>query len=226
MRFVKILPAFAAVISLSATVTPASAAQVTLCGDNICYEFDDAQSGISSFGNPIISGDALIWLVPQFRAESLDGAGLDTASDSFVIDSVYSLTGEAIQYVGIVEQGDYEITNGDRVSAELTLDVQDNDTLMTGSVSELFTANGDSGGLQEWQISAFHNPMMHFGTATDIQLTVTDILEAETDAAGEAAWIQKKIQIAATTVVPIPAAAWLFMSALGLIVLRGRQTAK
>lgn len=223
MRFVKVLPVFAAAISLSAMVTPASAAQVTLCGDTICYEFDDAQSGISSFGNPILSGDALIWLVPNFRAESLDGAGLDTAQDSFVIDSVYSINGDAIQYIGIVEQGDYEITNGDRVSAELELDLQDNDTLMTGNVTDSFAANGDSGGLQEWQISAFHNPFMHFGTATDISLTITDILEAETDASGEAAWIQKTIQIAATIAVPVPAAAWLFMSALGLIGLRRRR---
>ena len=56
---------------------------------------------------------------------------------------------------------------------------------------------------------------MYFSDATDVMVTITDILEAETDAAGEQAWIQKKITLAATTVVPVPAAIWLFISALG-----------
>lgn len=216
MRSGNFILAVAGAIGLAAAVAPVSAATVTQCGPNICYQYDDAQSGMASFGNPSVTGDALVFLVPNFRAESLDGAGLDQALDSFVIDSVYALNGEALAYVGITEFGDYEITNGDRVSAALDLYLEDNDTSESGTVSDLFAASGDSAGLQTWQISAYHNPSMYFSTAEDVMITITDTLEAETDATGEAAWIQKKISLVATTVVPIPAAVWLFGSALGL----------
>ena len=139
MRITKFLVAVAGAFGLSGFLAPVQAATVTQCGLMMCYEYDDAQSGISSFGNPFLSGDALVFLVPNFRAESTDGAGLDQAIDSFVIDRVYALSGEAINYVGITEFGDYQITNGDRVSAELELDLEDNVTGETGSVSDLFT---------------------------------------------------------------------------------------
>jgi len=223
MRLAKFFIPMMGMFGAAVVVAPASAATVTQCGPNICYQYEDAQSGIASFGNPSLTGDALVFLVPNFRAESLDGAGLDQAIDSFVLDSVYAMNGDSIAYVGIVEFGDYEITNGDRVSAQLDLLIEDNDSTDSDMVSALFTSSGDSGGLQTWQIDAYHNPAMHFSTAEDLKVTITDILEADTDAAGEAAWIQKKITLAATTVVPLPAAAWLFISALGVAGLRRRR---
>jgi len=141
----------------------------------------------------------------------------DQAQASFVIDSVYALNGMALQYIGITEFGDYEIDGGDGVSAQLDLDLEDNNSLQVDSVTDLFTATGDSGGLQTWQISAFYNPAMHFDSGTDIEVTITDTLEAETSAVGEDAWIQKKITLAAPTVVPLPAAASLFLSGLGAL---------
>lgn len=194
------------------------AAPVTQCGPSICYAYDNAQSGVASFGNPLLVGDSLVFLVPNFRAESVGGAGLDQAIDSFVFDSVYSVSGDAIQYIGITEFGDYEVTNGDRVSAQLDIDVMDNGSLESGTVTELFSYSGGTSGLTTWDLNGYYNPDMNFsGSANNLKVTITDILEAETNAAGEVAWIQKKVQLAATTVVPVPAAIWLFVSALGLL---------
>jgi hypothetical protein len=46
---------------------------------------------------------------------------------------------------------------------------------------------------------------------------VTNLLEAQTDALGETAWIQKKLKIQAVTAVPLPAGVWLMISALGAL---------
>ena len=221
----RILAGLAVVSAAFSLTAPAQAAPTTLCGPNICYDYDDAQAGISFFGSPSLSGDALIFLAPNFRAQSTDGAsgGFDQAQASFVIDSVYALNGMALQYVGITEFGDYEIDVGDGVSAALDLDLVDNTSLESGMVSDLFTATGDSGGLQTWQIGAYYHPAMYFGPGMDVGLTITDTLTAETSEVGEDAWIQKKITLGVTTVVPLPAAAWLFLSGLGALgVLRRR----
>ncbi len=76
MRKLELAAGLAGLAGLLAAALPAQAASVTLCGPNVCYEYDDAQSGATSFGTPTLSGDALVFLVPNFRAESLDGEGL------------------------------------------------------------------------------------------------------------------------------------------------------
>jgi hypothetical protein len=55
--------------------------------------------------------------------------------------------------------------------------------------------------------------------SNNVNLTVTNTLEAETNAIGESAWIQKKLRIQAvtTTAVPLPAGAWLMISAFGAL---------
>jgi hypothetical protein len=208
-------------VGLFAFAGAIQAATVTQCGTNICYEYDDAQLGAGLFGLPTLSGDSLIFLSPMFRAESIDGAGLDTASATFVIDRVYSLDDMDIMDIFLYESGDYRIINGDSVSAELILDIENNNSSESGSVSELFTATGDSGGQQEWSIQDGFDPSSEFASASnDVKVSITDILTADSDAFGETAWIQKKLTLTAATVVPIPAAAWLFVSALGLLVWR------
>ena len=197
----------------------AQAELVNQCGPNICYEYDDAQTGEALFGLPTLSGDALIFLSPMFRAESLNGAGLDTASATFVIDSVYSLNGGDIMDLFIYESGDYDIINGGNVSAELILDVENNNSgsTETGSVGDIVTASGDAGGQQEWNLQSSFDPHSVFSDpSNDVKVSITDILIADT-AGAESAWIQKKLTLSAASVVPIPGAVWLFGSGLGLL---------
>jgi hypothetical protein len=158
----------------------------------------------------------LRFLPQNFRTQSDDGEGLTSATASFFFDNVYSLSGEAIDEIMVSEFGDYEITNGDRVSDELTLDAVNNLGAGAASESELFNATGGTTGLQRWQIENTLDVSAQF-LSNDLNLTVTNLLEAQTDASGESAWIQKKLKIQAVTAVPLPAGVWLMISALGAL---------
>ena len=212
---------FALMFAAAFATAPASAAVVTQCGPNICYEYDDAQAATALFGLPTLSGNALVFLPPSFRAQSTDGAGIDTATANFIFTDVYSVDGVSeVQNIVVVEFGDYQITNGDRVEADLLLSVVNNTPLgfvpEFGSNQASFDANGDSSGLQTWQMQTNFNATEEFvASSQSISMTIQNTLAAETTAAGQDAWIQKKISVVG--VVPIPAAVWLFASGLGLL---------
>lgn len=227
--------AFAAVGSLlifSLLSVQANAASVTQCGPTICYTYDDAQAAVTLFGQPTFIGDTVRFLPSDFRAESVDGAGTDTATANFIFDDVYSISGADIGFVQVVEAGDYEITNGDWVSADLFLQIASNTNAFdVTSTTDSFDASGDSGGLQKWQMAATILPLEDasefLGTpwtdSSTFSLNIQNTLQAFTDANGETAWIQKKITLAVSEV-PVPAAVWLFGSALaGLGWMRRRQ---
>lgn len=219
---------FFAVTALLATLSlPATAATVTLPGDTIIYEYDDAANAaaLALFGVPTIVGDEVRFLPPSFRAESLNGAGDDLATANFVFSRIYSISGQDIVNIEVVEFGDYEITNGDSASADVLLTVSSNiDFLDMTSNSNSFDAGGDSGGAQTWLMQVNVNPAAAFifGAANDVALSLQNTLFATTNASGETAWIQKKLTLVATAV-PVPAAVWLFASGLGLLAGFGRR---
>lgn len=225
-------PANAAVIGTCADGVLAGTT-CTLTGPNVIwqYDIDDSNNpGIGLYGDPSLLGDVVQFIPPSFVAASADG-GTATAGigQDFIFDSVSLIGGAQLQGIEVVEFGDYEITSGDgdnsdRVSADLGVTVASNVVggdfgIALGS----FDAAGDSGGQQTWQISATWTPFL-LGNSTgldglfnalDVSLRIQNRLEAVTTGIGDAAQIQKKISVAA--VVPVPAAAWLFGSALGLL---------
>ena len=210
----------AAAISLAAFMlsAQANAAPVTQCGPTICYTYDDAQVAVAEFGQPTFVGDVVRFLPPSFRAQSDDGAGFDTATGNFIFDDVYTLSGAEIGNIFVREAGDYEITNGDSVSADLYLQISSNiDYFDFASTTSSFDASGDSGGLQRWQLDGTLLPDQEFfGAANSMSLNIQNTLQAYTDENGESAWIQKKITLTVSEV-PVPAAVWLFGSGLGLL---------
>jgi len=211
---------FLGVLLLAAFSAPTSAATVTLTGDSISYEYDDVANAaaLALFGAPTIVGDDLRFLPPTFLAASINGAGDNLITANFVFSRVYSHSGGDLVDINIVEFGDYEIINGDAVSADLLLTMSNNNNVAEfASSSDSFGASGDSGGLQTWLMQTGLNPAVEFDSiANDIALTIQNTLFATTNAAGETAWIQKKLAIVASTV-PVPAAVWLFGSAIGLL---------
>jgi len=215
---------FASLATLSA-----NAAMVTLVGTSVNYEYDDvANAGaLSLFGTPDIIGDDVRFLPPNFRAESIDGAGTDLVTANFVFSRVYSTNGGQIQQLKVVEFGDYEITNGDAVSADLLLTAASNNNVFDfTSDSAAFDAAGDSSGKQTWMMMSVINPSLAFiGPSSDMAISIQNTLTATTNAFGETAWIQKKLTLAASTsVIPVPAAAWLFGSAIiGLAGIKRRK---
>jgi len=206
-------------------VPGAQAATVTLNGTTINYQYDTVinSTALLIFGTPTIQGDVIRFIPPSFRAESIDGAGTDTITAEFVFDRVFSINGEELTQIQVLEIGDYEITNADNVTADLLLSMtNNNNTLEFTSDAQTFSAFGSSGGLQAWQLTSTLDPSFEFSpVANDVEIGIRNTLTATTNAFGETAWIQKKFNFvastAATTIVPVPAAAWLFGSALGLL---------
>lgn len=211
---------------LMSHINGVSAAIVTLNGSTIKYEYDDVANAaaLAIFGTPTIVGDAIRFLPPDFRAESIDGAGTDLITANFVFSRVYSTNQFAITQLQIVEFGDYEITNGDNVTADLLFTVSNNDDIFDFySDSQSLDVNGGSTGLQTWQLNSFVNPT---SGGNDYSISIQNTLTATTDAFGETAWIQKKLTFTATTaaVVPVPATVWFFGTALaGLMGIRAKR---
>jgi len=159
------------------------------------------------------------FLSSSFRAESNNGEGAVTESANFIFDRVYSKNSADIMKIEVVEFGDYTISGGDEVNADVLLIASSNVDLSDfTSGSDSFDAFGDSGsGLPTWTMTASVDPETAFVfAANDLALSLQNTLRAVTDANGETAWIQKKLTLVATTV-PVPAAVWLFGSALGLL---------
>ena len=205
----------------------AQAAPVTLTGDNIIYEYDDGggnTAALAALGQPTLIGDTVRFLPQNFRAESGNGQGPVTENATFVFDSVRAINGAPIADVEVNEFGDYEIIEDGNVGVDLFLTATDNDNAANFVFSdESFDANGDSGGLQPWSISNVINPASEFsGPVTDFALSIQNTLTANTSETGENAWVEKKLTFT-TTVVPLPAAAWLLGSALVGLVLVARR---
>ena len=149
----------ATAISLCAFLLSAqtvSAASVTQCGPTICFTYDDAQAAVAEFGQPTFIGDTVRFLPPSFRAQSDDGVAdsnpaisRDTATANFIFTDVYTLSGNDIHKISVIEAGDYEIINDGDVSVDLYLLASSNIDAwdLTSTTSSLDYA-GDSGGLQ------------------------------------------------------------------------------
>lgn len=217
---VKILKV-ATVAGFAFSALMAQAAPVTLVGDTVNYVYDDEQDALTLFGTPTIQGNVVRFIPPSFRAEATDTSGATITTANFIFDRVYSTDGKDLMEIKVVEFGDYEIINGGAVGGDVLLTATSNiDYFDFTSSSDAVDASGDSGGLQTWQMQTSVNPYADFtfDDATDMAVSIQNTLTATTDELGESAWIQKKLSFVATSEVPVPAAAWLFGSALlGLV---------
>ena len=197
------------------------AATVTECGTTICYTFDDAQPAIAEFGAPTLVGDSLEFSPGIFKAESMNGAGTDELGSLFIFDEIYSISGDDIERITISESGEYDINSDGEVSAEIILSVVNLAPTVpppeNGMSSALFSTTGDSGGEQVWDLTAIFDVQSEFVLpANSLAMTLENTLTAIADTEVEDAWIEKSFVLTAAAV-PVPAAVWLFGSALGLI---------
>jgi hypothetical protein len=243
LQRVKQILAATAFFALSLQSFSLSAATITLMGTNVTYEYDDVTNAaaLALFGTPTISGDVVSFLPPSFRAQSVDGVAssnplvsTDVVSANFVFSRVWSRSQTALSSIEVIEFGDYEVSNGDSAHLDLLLTASSNANPLN-FVPDLTSLDfvGDSGGAQTWLTSAEVNPMAAFsGTDSawlwDFQVSIQNTLTATTNEVGETAWIQKKLTFAVTEVseVPVPAALWLFSSALvGLVFYKRKYTA-
>ncbi len=226
------------IVLAGAALAPAAAVEaaiVTYVGPNVTYEYDDAQAAVAWFGLPTFVGDDAVFSPVVFRADSIDGVGVhtgtntDVAGATFLFRRITSNTpSNEITSIIAYEEGDYRIATDGWVNGDLRLTGQGLNNLLESGIVAMDNVNtsGDSAGVQLWSMSAMLTPAASLSqVANDLRLSIQNDLSAFTDASGERAWIEKKLVLNITTVVPVPAAVWLFGSALGVVGLIRRRLA-
>ena len=204
----------------------ANAATVTLYGDNIKFTYDDS----TLFGSATVVGDNIFFQPTNFRAESVNGQGVVSATDTINVTAEVITDGFVMTSFSLIEQGDYRLSAGStEVTASSRLQVTSGTTTCGGffvcSDNDLVNATGlgTVGPTTNWDINAAVNlgDTTGWGSDTLATIQIQNDLSATTNNLGELAWIQKKIGGVGMQVevseVPVPAAFWLFGSALGAL---------
>jgi len=218
------LAAAALLLGISAS---GQATTVTLFGTDVSFTFDDA----TLFGPGIVVGNSLVFQPTNFKAESLNGAGAVTASETLIIDVMATTPGYDITSLAMQEQGDYKRKGVEAsVAASGRLGVTST-TVNCGVILPCNDASifnvaglGDTGGATvAWSGGTSVNlaDTTGWGSDTSLQISFQNNLSATTLNNGEEAFIQKKLGGVGLIVnpVPVPAALWLFGS--GLLALAG-----
>lgn len=205
----------------------ASMAMTTQCGPDVCYQYDETQTAIAVLGLPTLVGNDIRFVPWEFYAFSTDGSSApgNSASTTFTFDRIYTLSGLDILSVQVWEEGDFQIIGNGAVSALLGLTVSSN-VLATDTLydSAMFSASGGSTGPHLWANTVSASPVGIFaGPGNDLSVEIANLLTADTAGAGDFAFIQKKFVLQTLTAVPVPAAAWLLGSGLGLLGLLRRR---
>ena len=225
----KRLSSLLAVSLLSALVSaPASAA--IIYGDDLKFTYDDS----TLYGSAFTVGNSIFFMPTSFRAESTNGSpALVNESETLNIEIEVTTEGYQITDFVLLEQGDYFL---DGAGAEVTASGQLQVTSLTSScgifpcsAAEVFNIGGltTQGATTVWSggTSVDLGAEAGWGADTNVVAQIQNNLSATTAISGENAWIQKKANFVGMeiTVVPVPAAVWLFLSGLGALVGFGRR---
>jgi len=212
-------------ISLLALSANAHAAIIYLPGTTVDFYYDDAQPGMAAFGTLTAVGDSIFTTPSGFRAASDDG-GFDSFAAEGTI-TVVAKTGYQFSGATVVQQGDYTVTGaGASVSAVGDLTVTDSNNAATTDMATMVNSGLgiNDGNLQSWSsIGDFDLSTPLWGNVNSIELSLLSTLTASTSVLGESSFIENKLVggglvTIETTVIPVPAAMWLFVSGLlGLI---------
>ncbi len=233
MRSMKTLAGLGA-IAIGFGAISANAAPVTLCGVNVCYEYDNdaiVNPGILAFGAPtLLSGNTLKFVPSNFNADSDYGSPIPTPTrvEVFKFTRVYTTNGGEIASISVTESGDYQIIGAGSVSVNMRLQSVDNvdDGASTPGFPEVDnpqfnwnTSTPTGGPFVNWSLTGSVTPAALFSDlATDVDFSIQNTLQAFA-ASPNYAFVQKKLSLTVTAVstVPVPAAVWLFGSSLGLL---------
>lgn len=228
----------------------AQAALVQLCGTSICYEYDNdlgVNPGLAYYGAPVLlaNSDTLKFNPLTFAVDSDPGTSAipgPTLTAVFAFTRVWSTWGMEISTISVSESGDYQVLGDAAVAANLrvqVVDLVDNGSPTPGFPetivdNQVFTTSVPTGlGLAPWSLSSVVSPAAVFtDLATSVDLSIQNTLQAFEGPGGGYGFIAKKLLLTVgtvgsfppETVVPVPAAAWLFGSAMGVLgVLRRRR---
>ncbi len=197
---------------------PLHAAVVTVFGDDVQFTYDDA----TLFGVATAVGNSIFFTPTTFVAESNNTDGLVTTSETLFITVEMLGSSTVMTQFALAEQGDYRLDGTtSSVTATGTFDVSSNTSAFSDSNAISAGPLTVQGALTDWTINSMIDlaDTVGWGQDTAVTFMLDNILTAESNASGDQAIIQKKfgafgVQV---TVIPVPAALYLFGSALALL---------
>lgn len=218
MKRVKLLAASMLVLG-QALSGGAAAAPVTLFGNTVNFSFDDALLGL--FGPASVSGDSLFFTPVNFKAQSANGAGYALASSTMNV-RVTARDGWAFTGMSLLERGDYLLLgagSGAEVGGQMrAFDVARPLADMTASINAVAPLNLPGLPTHNWTAAAALD-LAGWSNARVINVTIENLLLADTSAARSLAFVEKKfvgLTPAMMAVTPVPEAETYAMMLAGL----------
>jgi hypothetical protein len=205
------------------------AGETALEGTSVCFVYDPNDID-PKYGTPSVSGDTIFVTPTSFLAESNNTDGNVTTTGTGTIQ-IIAKSGYVLDGINFGEVGDYRMTAGaESVDVDPFLRVFEWGAVPTlGAEETLFVpVTGDltikDDNLHNWSASGgFDLTTSTWDDINRVGLTLQNTLSAVSLVDGEGALIQKKaigssVDVTTSTVVPVPAAVWLFGSGLlGLV---------
>ena len=223
-----------AVLGLSAVLLSgnALAAWQTLVGTNVTYVYDDTLMGL--YGQPILSGDSLVFTPTNFKAQSTNGQGIVQTSSTINVQ-VYTNANYNFSAFTLTELGDYSLIGSDAQVAvggqirafDLTNPPPPAANQLTDpiAVTAPLTVTTSLANYQttNWQANAAIAVPTNWSNG--VNLTIENILLASTTQLGSAAFVEKKFVGNSVVLTPVPEAETyaMMLAGLGLVGFMARR---
>ncbi len=229
----------AAILLLSQAISgTALAVPVTVAGTTVSFTFDSALSGL--FGAPTVTGDALFFTPTTYKAQSFNGTGFASASQTFNI-AVNANSGYLVSALNLSEDGDYyNIGTGSSVAVGGKFYARDLESPMTPAASSKIQSSlplTDMTSMADFETTDWTSHANIAipagwggadGIVSGVNVTIENILLANSTTLGAAAFIEKKFVglNVVTAPVPEPETYAMLLVGLGLVGFAVRRRAK
>lgn len=202
----------------------------TLTGTNVSFTYDADLVGL--YGTPFVSGDSLIFTPTNFSAESTDGAGYVVTNATLNV-KITANTGYQFSAVSLTERGDYYLIGSDAgvaVGGQIrAFDLADpfgsevTAPIVATAPFNTYMTLADYG-TTNWTATA---GVTVPGAVDGVNLTIENILIANTTELGSAAYIEKKFAGTSIVISAVPEADTyaMLLAGLGLIGFMARHRA-
>jgi len=208
-------------LSLISACTLCNAATVHLAGSTVDFYYDDAQPGMSAYGSLSAIGNSIFAQSVNLSADASNGSSASINALGSI--TIVAHSGYSFDSMQVAQFGDYSLSGaGASINVSGTLSVEDSNNSTTSSSNTLSISGLGLNDSQthEWQaIAGFDLSSAMWSNVSSIELSLDTLLSASTLSNGESAFTESKfvgggMVTIETTVVPVPAAVWLFGSGL------------